>query len=453
MKHLLLAMVLVAMGVLAKEEGPAGMLGLSDGAAETGAYRWTARVGGVTPGPVAFSVVDLSSGESASIAQAKSLPVNLWVLFDTAAVCGSRKADQMVAQAIEGARRALPAESLLSVVSFTQTTLEIHHDHKAITDAAPVTFRCDPKLLSTSYEKPLLHLFDRANGSSLPLVVWVYSSGNLKVSQSTLSKLGSRNAEVHLVLYNPFLEEEVRPVVDVARASLGDRVQFTVRKDASAWIPDLRYALRFDAPISWQGRTLQTRVEAAHMGGKSVSGATRLSVPRTASGAFWERHRWWLVPTLVTLFLVAIGYTLYRVYRPRRCAKCRRLVRRAEPACGFCAVPEDAYLVGPDEVDASADATRVIPLTRQVTWVGSARRSRVRILKARDQRRRLHAAIFRERLAGGELGFRLVPTGAAVVVVNGKPVADGRLLGAGDEVCIDDLVFTFVTAKEVRHHG
>lgn len=446
------AALVLSLAAHAKEAGPTTAMRLSDGEASTGSYRWRARLSGVAPGGIDFAVVDTASGESAG-ATARALPVNLWILFDAAAVCGSRKADSMVAQAIEGAKRMLPQESLLSVVSFTQTTLEIHQENKSVAESGTPTLRCDPKLLSVSYDKPLQRLFERSQGSSLPLVVWVYSAGNLKASPATLQQLAARKAEVHLVLYNPFLDEEVRPVVEAARSVLGDRLQFSIRKDASAWLPDLRYEIELSAPVSWQGRSIEARVEGAHGAGKSVSAIVPLSIPRTAGGAFWERHRKWILPLAVGLILLGSGYGLYRAYRPRRCSSCGRLVRRREPHCHFCAAPDEGYLVGPEDAAAKERGVDVIPLTKGMTWLGSHRRSRVKFLRARGERRRVYAAVARERLPGGELRFRLVPTGAADVLVNGHRLTRDRLLGAGDEITIDRNSFTFITAKEVRRHG
>jgi len=132
-------------------------------------------------------VVKSSLSQENLAAQSSNLAVNLWVLVDASALCQANHLDQYMAAQLIQLKKWLAPGSLLSVVSFTNSTLEVQHNHRPILEADAINLKCDAHLLSTSYEKALMRLMDGGRDSNLPTVVWVYTSGNIQLSDQVLN--------------------------------------------------------------------------------------------------------------------------------------------------------------------------------------------------------------------------------------------------------------------------
>ncbi len=366
----------------------------------------------------------------------KSTPVNLWVLVDASQLCQVNKIDQYLGAQLGELKRTLPPKSLFSVVSFTSTTLEIPHNHRPIGDVEEVSLHCEPTLLSTSYEKALARLLESSQdaGITMPTVVWIYTSGNVSLSEKMIASLKSKKINLHLILYNAILENDIRPLIDQANLKLGnDRVALSIFNPAFGFVPERWMRVAIDTPSFFKGGPVPLTLTASVEGNPVASVQATVNVP--APRSFWSRNRAWMIGLGLCVVLGFALYRLVRYYRPKFCKTCGKRRRHTDEVCGFCPKPGLAYLVGRFNSKDRRKFNRVdvLALLSPVVELGSHRRSRVKWLRASGERRSVYLTIERDTVAG-KSAYRAKSNTAGKVQVNGLELSNPRYLAPGDEI-------------------
>jgi hypothetical protein len=406
-------------------------------------------VSGAKADPISFWMTEGLTGRTLA-AGGNDLPIDLWILVDASALCQSNHLDQYLSGLLVSLKKQVARGSLLSVASFTNSTLEVHHNHRPLADAEAVSLKCDSHLLSSSYEKALARLLD-SQVTDLPTVAWIYTSGNIQLSDAMLKRLAERNVYLNVILYNAILADELKPVVDRQNERLGgDRMQLTGFNPNAALLPERWFRVEYELPEDFAGGTLTFDL-AAQMGGAEVSrqsaSATKLK-PRTPS--FWHRYGKAILLGTLVLGVLYLVYRLVAYYRPRHCSQCKRRLRVGQPTCLFCEAGDVAYLVGRFNWRDRHKANReeVLPLVSPVIEMGTHRRSRLKLLRPLGKRRARYFRIRREERPNQRVAYRLEPEGSVLLTVNGSLQGTPRYLAAGDRIGTQGFVFTFVCRRK-----
>ncbi|MEZ4749443.1 MAG: hypothetical protein R3B54_02095 [Bdellovibrionota bacterium] len=399
-----------------------------------------------------FEVLTEEGQSLGSIGSGTKEAVNLWVLVDSSTLCRKNNIDERVNRLTRKLKSHLDSDSLVSLVSYTNTTLEIHHNHRPVREMEDSIVSCDNTLLSTTFEKPLEHLLTARESSELPTVVWVFTSGNIDLSKEVLAQLKKRNAEVHIALYNPFVASEIRPVLSDIQASLGkENVRFSVIASDSPVLPEMRRRLSFSPPYELRGKRVRVRLQAVS-GEKTVqSSPFNLSVPE--GNVFLERYLRMVLWMGLALLALWLGYRLVRSYRTKVCADCGRTRRHTDPGCLFCLQDRDAFLIGSFNVrdKHKLGHSDLVRLVGDSSEIGTHRRSVVSLVKSTQKRRACYVTIIREALPKNRYAYRLVRNASdssIQISVNSNPIRKDRYLSSGDVLQIDGVEFSFYSGME-----
>jgi len=374
-------------------------------------------------------------------------PVNLWILVDASQLCQLNKIDQYLGAQLNELKATLHPKSLLSVVSFTSSTLEIAQNHRAISDVEDINLHCDPKLLSTSYEKALTRLMESRQDETMTTMVWIYTSGNVSLSDKMVEALKAKNINLHLILYNAILENDIRPLVDQTNMKLGnDRVQLSVLNPQNGFVPERWMGISVDSPRFFEGGSLPFTVTASIDGKEVASEQATVSVP--VPGSLWRRYRIWILGLVSALLIGYLAYRLVRFYQAKFCKVCRRRTRHQDQTCLFCPNPGQAFLVGRFNTADRRKFNRVdvLPLVSPVIELGNHRRSKVKWLRVPGKRRLAYLTIERNSVLG-KYAYRAKGNPLGNVQVNGVILANPRYLAPGDEIQIDGVSMTFVCRR------
>jgi hypothetical protein len=399
--------------------------------------------------------VEDSEKRSMRLAETASIAQNVWILVDSSPLCRAHKVDQRVQSLVRFLKSDLPAPSVVSVVGFTNTTSEIYASQRPVADLEEIQVDCDAKGLSASFENPLLQLMKAKSDASLPVSAWVFTSGNLSLSNATLKAMRSRGITLRLILYNPILEKDLAYGLDEIREALGPEQASMTSVNASdeslVLVPERRLRVEFTAPASreipGQMRKSFTVVvgQKKEVLGRAPFVATIVQSPRSI---FIQRC---LFCGLILISLISIVFVVYRIvkyYRQPSCPKCKRLIRRRYKLCLYCA-KEQAFFVGKSNWKEKIKRGKldVIPVNDNVTTIGSQRRCDVPVI---NRQRRVFAKVVREYLGSGKVAYQLISCDAesSLVRVNGYPVADYRYLGEGDEISVGGLQLIFTIDKK-----
>jgi hypothetical protein len=390
--------------------------------------------------------------------QMKPLPINLWMIVDSSQLCVSHHVDDALTSQWATLRKRLPAGSLVSLASFTNSTLEIQVNQQPTTEMAELgegALRCDPRTLSASYEKALTKLLDAKNRApNLPVVAWVYTSGNIQLSDGVLRRLSQRNISLLVILYNAILTEELRPLVDDENAKTGaDRIRLISydEVDAERW-PERWYEVRFTPPSEFTGGTIPFVATAVGPAGDLGSASGSVKGVGGGFGTIWDNWgrtaiRWVLVACLLLGF-----YQLLRYYRVRRCNQCKRRMRVGQPLCLFCETPGEAFLVGAFNARdrLKKDHLDVLPIVGSKLEIGTHRRSGLKMVRPLGARRQRFFQITRDDQGVEWPRYRLMPDGEGEVAVNGRIQSEARFLAPGDQIESQGWKFTFVSRGDAK---
>ncbi|MCB0418134.1 MAG: hypothetical protein KDD39_10815, partial [Bdellovibrionales bacterium] len=224
-------------------------------------FEFRAVVSNPTEESTSFEVLTEEGKSLGGVGGGTKEPVNLWLMVDSSTLCRKNNIDERVNRLTRKLKSHLNPDSLVSLVSYTNTTLEIHHNHRPVREMEESIVSCDNSLLSTTFEKPLEHLLSARETSELPTIVWVFTSGNIDLSKEILAQLKKRNVELHIALYNPFVASEIRPVLTEIQDSLGkENVRFSTIAADSPILPEMRRRLSFSPPYDLRGKRVRVRL-------------------------------------------------------------------------------------------------------------------------------------------------------------------------------------------------
>ncbi|MBI4403826.1 MAG: hypothetical protein HY537_06685 [Deltaproteobacteria bacterium] len=394
---------------------------------------------------ITFSAHELPSQKNLRVSTSQ-LPVNLWILVDSSSVCHALKVDKGLSQLFSKLRNGMHPESLISAVFFTNTTLEIVSNHRPLKELEPIPVNCDKTLLASSYERALLHLLRNQPVSELPTVVWIFTSGNVELSAQTAEAVRKHKLRLHLVLYNKFIEKEIRPLVVHTSELLGkERIGFSTLVNPEApRFPEAWYRLELSLPTSFNGSKYAFRITANDPSGELANQSLTANVV-LEKGQVW--FRWLVRMTIIITVLLSVGYLLYRLgarYRPKFCRACKRRLRHSDAGCPFCHGMESAYLVGQfnfrERLKVGKD--ELIPLAGGTVELGTHRKSVVPLLRPKGHKRACFGKVSAE-MQLGTRAFKLVTTGRVPIFVNGNVVKDSRYLASGDRLSMGGVELIF----------
>lgn len=389
-----------------------------------------------------FTAEDAQSKRGLRV-KANPISVNLWVFADTAKLCGIQKFDLYLASLLQQVPRAFDSSSLGTFVSYTAGTRDILANHKPIAELANTRVTCDGKKLSGSYEESLNRVMDTAPSTSLPTKVWVFTSGNITLSEKTLKRLRGSEIDLQVFLYNPVVEGDLAAMIDSQKQALGsERVRFTTLKRGDIPFPARYYKAEARFPSELRGKSLGIRL-VANAAGQQQAEISFAVASKGKSGLSLETVLWFLG------YCLAIGgvlYLLWSYYRPRYCAQCERRVRAHQGYCLFCAKEGDGFLMAPPEGHNPQLQPKLLALKDGVTELGTHRRSLIKLLDRVKPKRTCFLRIVRERVGADRFAFKLIRTSGLEQVdihLNGLPITRNRYLASGDVITIDTVPLTF----------
>lgn len=403
-------------------------------------------------GALSFEVKELAFGKGLSFSASPS-PVNLIILVDASQLCKTYQIDGYVAGLMGSLKRSLARGSRVSLATFTATTLEVMASDKAVSELENLSIRCEPGLVSTSYEKALNRVLDSAPKSDLKTAVWVLTSGNIQVGNSLVQELNKRHVSVHLLLYNAIMEKELARVVEHQNTQSGRRgFSLSVLQREEKILPERWFDLRVTVPGYLKENVLAFSVAVKK--GDTLLGSENVSARVDLNGrGFWANYGT-LIGLIGSLLLVtAILVGLIRFYRPQACGQCGKWRRHGEGYCVQCASGE-AHLVGQFNHHQKAKQGKwdVVYLAQARNEIGFKRHHAVR-LNGKMPGKALAATIQVETAPDGKRSYLLVPSHSESIFVNGALLRRARYLGDGDEIHLFENRLTFLNGgseNEVR---
>jgi len=399
---------------------------------------------------VQFSALDSMQKQSLSVS-ATAVPVNLRVLVDTSALCHALQIDRHASEMLSLVKRTFAKGSVVSVVGFNNNGIEMFEDQTSLGDWKGTTIACKGAALASSYEKALLASFKRTNGA-LPNVVWLLTSGNVGLSKDAAAMLKGQGASLSVMLHNPILEKEIRPLVDQTASQVGaGKVYFSVVPAASpASLPEQRFQLALTVPGTSTSSKALVDVTASRGGQRIASENVAVEM---AVDPLRKILTWSAIVMGIALVIALIAYAVravIRYYRPRHCSKCQRRLRFSDPHCLFCQAEESAYLIGDfNWRDRRKHGHRdVVSLVKAETEVGTHRKSVLPLIAPVGKRRECLAKIIRE----ADSAYRLeAQSTVASIRVNGHLLKDRRYLASGDVIQIGGREVTFLAKRSVKN--
>lgn len=401
------------------------------------------------PSEVSFTLETLNTQQSFPL-KGEGVPKNLWVLVDTSSICRTKGIDSYLNNLMSTLNTQLHRDSLISLVTYNSATVEIQSNHQPILDHPAMRVICEDQRLSTSYEVALKALLRNQHISSLPTVVWVFTSGNIELSSSMLDELSKGDLRLQLFLYNPIVIEAIRGTLNSSQRRLGEeKFRYSPFSLEAQTLPEIWSVLRFDPP----GNLLGTKIAAnliAKSGDKILASKTvELTLPKSSGWIFWNKHGKKILLLATLLLLCYAGFRIWRFYQPHYCAHCKkRLSFPYRGGCKFCLADGDAFLVGRfNLVDPKKVGKQdVIRLYGDQTEIGTHRRSVIRMASPKKQKRRCLAKIQKETIDAKRTAFVLLKsprTQDLPVYINDILVDKFRYLASGDTIRIQETEFLF----------
>jgi len=404
-----------------------------------------------------LSAVNTATGEAVSVTS-RVIPIDLSILVDTSSMCQSRKFDKQMAALIQLLESNQHPDTRVSLATYTSGTLEILARSKPLDELKSIHIDCEPKYYSSSYEKALTHLMEKHKAKQSPSVVWVFTSGNIQTSEATLKMLAEKELYVHFFLYNPVMQTEIAPTVEMLRSkSAKDRILYSVISSDTPFIPEKWMLVDINADFGPTGSRIPLTLKASSGKTQLTTSSLMVEVPN-ASLRFWVyRNRMAILITLGLLFTVYLGLRLFRFYRKHSCHQCGKTLLAHDTFCYLCSDENEAFLVGQFNLyDAKKQKTEdVFHLRSKITELGTHKKSAIPMLRIKKRRKGCMVRIIREQVGANNIAYKLVRTAEAksvVIRVNGNHLERNRYLASGDSLQIGFTLFTFVTGtKEPQH--
>ncbi len=383
--------------------------------------------------------LEQEGGEKLSLGGGQTTPMNLWVLVDVSALCRAREIDTQVNQALRALKENLHPESLLSLVSYTDSSLEIHANHQAVKSTQDYSLLCQAQSRSSSHERAIRHLMKSKEATELPTVAWVISSGNAKLSPESLAEMRNRRIETQLSIYNLAVKKEVLPTLTEQKTQLGESLLTVNWVDKKLQAPAIKYALQFYPPFAIQGKKSTLRLSASADGKQYASAPFNINLPDSKMKVFWLRYGRYLGLLILVVLLTRLVLGLKRYYSTQECERCHKLLRVSDKKCGFCREEGEAYLIGNFNHKEKEKMGKydVMAVAKNRVELGTHSRSGVRLIRPPQMKKRQYAVLHSESLENGKRAFRLERHRLAdlgSVRVNQQTLKESRYLNSGDKI-------------------
>lgn len=439
---LVLGMVAFLLPQTANSEQKPGVF-LFDAELQDGTVKAKIAVRSAEETPIDFEVKDPSANKNLSFS-ARPMPIHLMALVDSSQLCTANKIDEYVAGLTGRLKKTLPRQSTMSLATFTASGWEVVSPDMPIGDIETLPIKCEPKLVSTSYEKTLQRLLEKAPNDDIKTVVWVFTSGNIQLSPATVTQLAKRNIAVNVILYNAIMEKDLSHLIDSQNASAGKRVfGLSVLNRDEKFMPERWFALDVTVPGYLKGNSLSMNVSAkqkdAALGSETISLSVDLS-----KRSFWARYGSTILVILSVLLLAGLVVALVKFYRAKMCAQCGRTLRHGSSLCVFCAHDQLGRVVGSfNEHDRHKTGRMdVVYLHKDKSEIGFKRGHQIRLTGKFSGKSCV--AVIQSEMRDGKRAYLLVPQQANAVFVNRRLFESPRYLGHGDVINVMGKEMTFL---------
>ncbi|MBY0371474.1 hypothetical protein K2X33_12355 [bacterium] len=370
-------------------------------------------------------------------------PLDLWILLDNSASCGTARVDQAVAGWVGRLGKELPSASRISLLSFRRGSLEVIASQVPAGEIPRGQIRCDARAVSAEPEKAMEYVRQAPALDGLTRQVWLVTSGNLSVGDAGVSWLRQSGTELHVLLYNPALLPVLGPVLDRLETKLGELLQAGAPVIAPETLPVRTYVASAHSPLESSGN-LTLFAQARQGDSKATSDPLTLSLGENARPSLLRR-----IVRIATLMLgiaalVWLSVRLVRAYSPKHCGDCGQRMRQSQKLCAFCAIQEHAYLLQDNPLGEKGEVAKplVAAIDAPLIHVGTRRGSLLRCLPRKGVRK-AHFFQIAQTSRGERTAYQLIPAGKPVFV-NGVAVTAPRYLASGDEIRVASSRFQFI---------
>ena len=380
------------------------------------------------------------------------IPVDLWILVDSSALCRKRGIDSHVEKLITKLRADLHKDSLLSVISYMDRKLEIHASSKKITDLEDINIRCKNNAYSNNFGRALSHLLgNRKPGNKLPIHTWVYTSGNSRLSNQIMKAAKAAKVQMDLILFNRLVEKHMAFSVNKLKSRLGENKVTMQVFNPEVLYPSRWYRIELENPFTMQGKRVPLEVVVSSDGAGEAKKALTVEIPHSKESSYYEKlmkYLPWILSGIGLLFILWLLFKMRKAYRQRLCGKCGTPIRRADQSCLFCSSKQDGFLVGKFNHSDPLKKGKldVAPMGKKITEIGTHKGSAVPLIGPFGKRKFCYVKIARKVNKDESASFlitRMEDAEGLEVLVNDKPLKGPRFLGVGDVLTVAGIELTF----------
>ncbi len=370
---------------------------------------------------------------------ATRLPLDLWILFDNSALCEKHSADRRLSAYLKKLNDEMPSRTRASLLLYRRGALEVLAMQEPIAALQMEKVHCQSDTVSADPEKALQHVLGTSLATGLKREIWILSSGNVGISSATLAKLKEEKSALHLFVYNPAVFGALTSLLDSQRSKMGAEFYSSrLLADESMELPSRTFQLTALVP----GDISQKTAFSASLvqDGKAIQSAPISISLAPDRKAGWLNLLWEAACYGLGLGLgVYLGFKVYRYYCAKYCGQCAVRMRHEDKVCPFCFEKGGAYLVAQSPTGQEPSLSSLVaPLHDAITSIGTHRKSALRCIRHKGERRQIFFKVQRD-----VNSFLLLP-GAHAVFVNGVAVLKGRYLASGDSVQVLGTQFRFI---------
>lgn len=398
---------------------------------------------------IQFSVKDFKDKKTMD-SEFSVAPMNLIVLADSSSLCTVKQLDQYLNVLTTHLKHSLDEHSNVTLVGYASGKVQTYLSSVSARKIDKVNFNCVSSSRSVSFESILLQTLSKQK-STLPTVVWVFSSGNIGLTSKAHKLLSQKNIELNIVLYNELVEKEIRPNFVVLKNNLKNSKLIVLKAtDQVVSLPSLLYRLNVEIPKSWEGNTSTIEIIAkANTETAEVLAQVPVSivVPRDANVSFIRKYGRTLTIIITLLLLVLLGVKVYIFYRQPKCLVCERYISFKHKTCLFCEKDGQAYLIGNFVLKQEGylnqgNQKNILPLNSSEVLIGQHRKSPV---LHKSSRKQIFVTI-KKHLRLEQTCYEIIPNPEAKdaeVKLNDRALKNSRYLGNGDKIEIQGVEYHF----------
>jgi hypothetical protein len=397
-----------------------------------------------------YKVFD-SNGNKLSIEQDK-FPVKIWVLTDVSTLCAPKKMGTFTNTLLGTLKDSLHPQSRLSLATYSSQGNTVMLSDVPLSGGADAKVRCQSQNLSSDFSSLITTLAQKEAAGSLPVYVWVFTSGNVHLDATAIHWIKKLNLRVHVYLYNPILIEQVRTAFDSLSQSMGKN-HFQVspvdsETQLGALLEDF-YQIKILTPLSIAGKEQKFRILGISNQQEISDNSFTAMAPDRVYRHSLQKYAAWIAVGAAALFVSILLICLVLYYKPKSCKSCRRWIRHSQGDCLFCPEVGNAVLIENHPANGQGhllNTGSVFLIRDGKTEVGSHRKSRIPLRKRSGESARAFFEIEKIQNQTQHLCYRLkrvIPQSLLDIQVNGIGIQEERLLASGDRIQFRNSEITF----------